>query len=386
MDKIRSLNLDLLRILSAFYVFIFHVSSMKLGDEYVFSTSSFRESLGLEYLPAHYFVIVFFVLSGFLITMSASRENVTLKSFLIARLGRLYSVLIPALFVSLLVTFILIHGHYYSSKLIQNNTNQVTRFFLNIAFLTQSWTLNATPPLNNPFWSVSYEFMYYLILASFLIIKGNIKYLWILMVVLIAGPKVMLLFPCWFVGSLLYFLVLRKKVLGPKLSFVLFIISSLIFISIVASVVTVPFTKASGDQEFFGTLLFFSWNYQADYFFSILVAINIYSLFGLSKTILRWIDGTIADKLHELVQTVSNCSYTLYLFHLPLLFLFSSLLPYDKTNTFHQIGLISIVLVTIYFIAKQTEWKVKLWRGYVTKIFDFSSKIYLQLQSSILRK
>ena len=184
------------------------------------------------------------------------------------------------------------------------------------------------------------------------------------MVVLIAGPKVMLLFPCWFVGSLLYFLVLRKKVLGPKLSFVLFIISSLIFISIVASVVTVPFTKDSGDQEFFGTLLFFSWNYQADYFFSILVAINIYSLFGLSKTILRWIDGTIADKLHELVQTVSNCSYTLYLFHLPLLFLFSSLLPYDKTNTFHQIGLISIVLVTIYFIAKQTEWKVKLWRGY----------------------
>ena len=139
-----------------------------------------------------------------------------------ARIGRLYSVLLPALLLSFLVAKILIVGNYYPINLVRNNTQIIQRILLNLTFLSQSWNLNATPPLNGPFWSVQYEFMYYLIIASWLLVKNNFKYVLILIIILLSGLKVMLLFPCWLIGSLLYLLISKKKTLNFGLSVILF--------------------------------------------------------------------------------------------------------------------------------------------------------------------
>ncbi len=383
MNKIVSLYLDILRILSAFYVFIYHVGSDKMGNEIIFSTPNFSETLSLSYFSAHYFVIVFFVLSGFLITMSASRPNITIRTFITARMGRLYSVLIPALLLSFLVAKILIVGNYYPINLVRNNTQIIQRILLNITFLSQSWTLNATPPLNGPFWSVQYEFMYYLIIASWLLVKNNFKYILILLIILVSGVKVMLLFPCWLIGSLLYFLISKKKTLNFGLSIILFFSTLILLFFILSGKVNLPFEKTIGDHDFFGFLLFFSWNYKADIIFSLIVATNVFAIFGLTKKMEYLNSSSIVNKLHSKIQIMSNCSYTLYLFHLPLLFLFATIIPYDKTSSINQIGLIIMVLIAVYFIAKQTEWKVELWRGFVEKLFNFVGNKYIQLTSSI---
>ncbi len=382
MNKIVSFYLDLLRILSAFYVFIFHVGSGEIDTKLIFSTHHFSKILGLNYYSAHYFVIVFFVLSGYLITMSASRPNISVKTFITARLGRLYSVLIPALFLSFLVAKILIIGNYYPLDLIKNNTLLVQRFILNATFLSQSWSLNATPPLNNPFWSVQYEFMYYLIIASWLLVKNRLKYILILLIILISGLKVMLLFPCWLLGSFLYFIVSKKKTINIGISVMLFFSTLILLFLILNGRLILPFEKPIGDHDFYGFLLFFSWNFKADLIFSFLVATNVFAIFSLSKKMEYFNTSSVFNKLHAKIQIISNCSYTLYLFHLPLLFLFSSIIPYDKTISFHQIGLVLLVLVTVYFIAKQTEWKVELWRGFVEKAFNFVEQKYIQLATS----
>jgi peptidoglycan/LPS O-acetylase OafA/YrhL len=353
MNKIVSLYLDILRILSAFYVFIYHVGSDKIGNEVVFSTPNFSETLSLSYFSAHYFVIVFFVLSGFLITMSASRPNITIKTFMTARIGRLYSVLLPALLLSFLVAKILIVGNYYPINLVRNNTQIIQRILLNLTFLSQSWNLNATPPLNGPFWSVQYEFMYYLIIASWLLVKNNFKYVLILIIILLSGLKVMLLFPCWLIGSLLYLLISKKKTLNFGLSVILFFSTLILLFFILSGKLNLPFEKTIGDHDFFGFLLFFSWNYKADILFSLIVATNVFAIFGLSKKIEYLNSSSLVNKLHSKIQIMSNCSYTLYLFHLPLLFLFATIIPYDKTSSINQIGLIIMVLVAVYFIAKQ---------------------------------
>jgi len=308
--------------------------------------------------------------------MSASRPNVSLKGFMIARLGRLYSVLLPALVLSIIVAQILIGYSVYDSNLIQNNSNLILRFLLNISFLAESWFLNATPPLNGPFWSVHYEFMYYLIIASCLLVKGRMKYFFILFFVLIAGIKVLLLFPCWLMGSLIYYIVSKDKLLKTGPSVVIFFVSTLFLILILSGHLILPFYKGPGDHLFHGMALFFSWNFRADIVFSFLVAINIYSFFGFSKAILHWSNGQIFKKTHHLVQALSNCSYTLYLFHTPLLFLFSPLWLYDKTNSYHQVGLIIMVMVTVYFIATQTEWKVDFWRKRVAVVISGIEGIY----------
>src|SRR5215211_9483731 len=100
MNKVQSFYIELLRVLAAFHVFIYHVGSIKIKDKPYFVSERFNQLFGLEYLTAHYFVLVFFVLSGLLITTSANRRKLSLKDFLVMRLGRLYSVVIPALIFS----------------------------------------------------------------------------------------------------------------------------------------------------------------------------------------------------------------------------------------------------------------------------------------------
>jgi peptidoglycan/LPS O-acetylase OafA/YrhL len=369
-NKAVSFYLDFLRVLAAFYVFIFHVGSMQIGGNIVFATREYSENLGLTYRAAHYFVIVFFVLSGFLITMSASRPNMSLKTFMAARLGRLYSVLIPALLLSILTAQFLISTSVFNKELIGNNSNLFQRVVLNISFLSESWGLNATPPLNTPFWSVHYEFMYYLIIASCLLIKGKLKYIILASVLLLAGVKILLLFPCWFMGSILYFLIRSNRLVPPAPSFVVFVSTLVFLVFIISDRIFLPFEFFQGNNSLFGITLFFSSNYLADYFFAFLVVANIYGFFGFSKIILNLCESKIFNETDRFFKVVSNCSYTLYMFHMPLLFFFSSIWLYDKANTYHQVSLIGIVLIAVYFIAKQTEWKVDFWRKTLSKIIN----------------
>ena len=381
MDKVRSLYLDLLRISAAFYVFIFHFGAYK----YYFSTLNFYNFWGLKILNSHYFVIVFFVLSGFLITMSANRPGVTLKSFLIARLGRLYSVLIPSLIFSLIVAVFLLHYGYLNPELVKHKSNMLLRFFLNLTFLAQSWSLCSPPTLNGAYWSVTYEFMYYLMIAATLVSGKRNQLLFLVIVLFIAGPKIILLAPAWLIGSLLY-KIQERQLMDKWLSLFVFLFTSGILIYFYLRPDRVPFTKEIQDFMLFGHMLYLSWNYQADCLYALLVAINIYSLFGISTALCNRIPSSFINSFNKIVKPLSNCSYTLYLFHLPLLFLYALVLPYDKTNSLHQLGLITLVLLTVFLIARQTEWKVDLWRSYMERLYQFGRRNWFGLAGMIKKQ
>jgi peptidoglycan/LPS O-acetylase OafA/YrhL len=134
----------------------------------------------------------------------------------------------------------------------------------------------------------------------------------------------------------------------------------------------------------FGTNLFFSWNYQSDYFFSFVILINLFSLFGLSKSAEAIMPSNILNRIHKGVRLVSNCTYTLYLFHLPMLYLLSLIFQF-KTNPFHYILTITIVFAVVYFIARQTEMKVEYWRHVADKIFHLGNRKAKSLQKLLLK-
>ena len=380
MDKIRSIYLELLRIFAALFVFILHIGTEELGGQLYFSGKGFINSIGLSNGSAHFFVIIFFVLSGFLISISANKPGLTFQSFITARLGRLYSVLLPALLFSFLVAFILIQFNFISEVLIQNYNDLIPRFLLNITFLSQSWMLCSTPPLNNPFWSVDYEFMYYLMIGAFLFKKVAVRWILIILVILISGPKVLLLAPAWFIGNLLFKLQLRK-LMPFNLSLIVFIMSIIFILLFIHNPLLLPLTKDIGENTVWGIPILFSWNYQADFIFSIIVSLNIYSFFGISSRLLKVFSVSFTDMVLMNVRTIGNCSYTLYLFHLPLLFLFASVLPFDKTDNLHILGLIILVLTSVYFIARVTEWKVEFWRNMMEKTIVFNINVFNSLFS-----
>lgn len=379
-DKIKSFYLDFIRLIASLYVFTYHIGTEQINGIVLFSKSSFKYFWKFQDLSAHYFVIVFFVLSGFLITMSVSKPGITIKGFFIARLGRLYSVLIPSLILSFAVYLGLIFMNVYTAEEIVNNKHLFLRFIINLTFLSQSFNFFSVPPINAPFWSISYEFMYYVIIAVMFLIKGWKKYVFIIVFSIIAGLKILLLFPCWLIGSILFYVVREKKFLKNSVSIVLFALTTVLLFMIVVGDIIIPFQmNPSTTDDYLGIRLFYSTNFIADYLFGLLFALNMYSFFGLSRIFLQFQKSKIFKCLDKSISTLSNCSFTLYLFHMPLLFLFSAIWFYDKTNYYHQIGLIGAVLVSVYFIAQQTEWKVDFWRKTVLKIINSMENIYNSL-------
>ena len=85
-----SIYLDLLRIAAAAAVFVSHLARHQLTDGWLWRI----QPLG------HSAVIVFFVLSGFVIQHVASTRDTHVRTFAVNRLARLYSVVLPAHFIN----------------------------------------------------------------------------------------------------------------------------------------------------------------------------------------------------------------------------------------------------------------------------------------------
>src|SRR5207247_1357633 len=91
-----------------------------------------------------------------------------------------------------------------------------------------------SPPTNLPFWSLSYEFWYYVAFGVATLIRpARLRNLMVLVVLLIAGPAILLLMPCWLVGVALF--VFRNRISIPafvaRLCFVLSLAAMLLAIA-----------------------------------------------------------------------------------------------------------------------------------------------------------
>ncbi len=374
MNRVKSFYLECLRVFAAFYVFIYHVSSETIHDIPYLSNQGFASFLHLNYSTAHCFVMIFFVLSGYLITMSASKPGITFRVFITNRLGRLYSVLIPSLLFSFLLAYFFKFSSYDIGRDIENLSLPLQRGLLNLFFLGQAYTLCSVPPFNGAFWSVQYEFIYYLFIGVFITIRNWWKYLILFVLLFISWIKILMLFPVWLMGSCLYYIEKKYK-MKMSISIIIFFVSLGYLIYYLSNSSSMPFQKNTSDNHLFSYHLFLSWNFRADYLFAIVLFVNMFSLFQISEAINKKIGNTNWFKsIYEKSNIVGNCTYTLYLFHTPLLFFFATVLPYDRFNNFHVLGVIFLVIISVYLIARLTEWKVLFWRNNISSFFKLFVK------------
>ncbi len=161
---------------------------------------------------AHLAVIVFFVISGYAVASSLYRHNDVTK-FLSARFSRVYSIAIPALFFTLALDLMI------GVKNIGYPDWQYHRWWayipLSLAFLGESWTMMHRPFSIIPYWSLAYEFWYYILIAAFSVKNQKLRHLLCLLALLCAGPKILMLLPCWLVGVWLY----KYRELNSRLRF-----------------------------------------------------------------------------------------------------------------------------------------------------------------------
>ncbi len=190
-----SLLLDIIRFSAAILVVIAH-----LGH------TEFNTRLGDYQILGDIAVPIFFVLSGFVIRfVTRSREH-TLPVFLVDRASRIYSIVLPAMALTLSLSGICytLAPQYYLYNWGEVSRQPFARIFLNLIFLSQSWGHNTIPFIDSPFWSLSYECLYYVAYGLIFFLRGGRRVAALVVWAALAGPQVIFLLPIWWLGCWIY--------------------------------------------------------------------------------------------------------------------------------------------------------------------------------------
>lgn len=318
MTRSLSLYLDLLRLLAALAVYLFHVSYFAKVRIPVIG------NLGSEA------VIVFFVLSGFLVTAAGMRQP-DLERFAQARLSRLWSVCLPALLLTLMID---LAGQYISLSSYHpmqpySLFKWIASMAINALFLNQIWNLNIYPGTNGPFWSLSYEFWYYMIFAACFYYRGLKRVIAVILAALIAGPLILAAFPIWLLGTFIYFALRRGDGSGKRIGWILWLSS------FVAAYAYWQFELNSVLREVFPELAASAqWGvnfWPASYLIGLMIAVNIYGFALMRETFLPML-----EKFSGVIRVGAGLSFGLYLFHYPLMYFFKALLHASGVTGGHQ--------------------------------------------------
>lgn len=208
-----SVRLNIARAGAAFLVAISHIRGAFFLDWNHLSANSQNV---LNYILffftrlGHEAVIIFFVLSGYLVGGSLLSDYILEKAnwrkYFVNRVARMWVVLIPALMIGAICD-------YYTIQLNPHNPGAehfiVNAFIGNIFFLQT--IIVPTFGTNGPLWSLANEFWYYMIWPLFFIIlklnyKTFIKISLIIISLSIISyliPGIMKLFPIWIAGALI---------------------------------------------------------------------------------------------------------------------------------------------------------------------------------------
>jgi hypothetical protein len=147
-------------------------------------------------------VMVFFVLSGFVISHVARRTENDPVVFATKRVARIYPVAIAGVVLSYLLYALCapMAPGLYDDRV--SSHGWLTEVTLTLSFLNQTiWFPYAMPPANGPYWSLTCEVWFYVLATAMFFAPRRLSLLAIAFAFPILGPKIMLLFPVWLFGA-----------------------------------------------------------------------------------------------------------------------------------------------------------------------------------------
>ena len=300
-----SLYLDLFRIVAALIVVGAHATMPAIsGNRYVFP---FGEDA----------VQAFFVLSGFVIASVVDRREASFRAFAVARLSRLWSVLIPALLIGPLLVHLAFH-FWHEGFLVQYQANifssEVLRSIATALFSNEIWFISLTPEFNIPLWSIGFEAWYYAIFAIYTFGSKRFRWIGIGFAAAIAGPQILLLMPAWILGAFLYHY--RNRISLTKPGALAAFVGGPALVLVGHAMHVAPFLQGLylpllGRNFVFGGIFFardFIWQNIVGVALAIHLAGGIVLLKGERQVRTRWA---------SVIRWAAGLSYSVYLLHFP---------------------------------------------------------------------
>lgn len=380
-----SVHLDAIRGLAAILVLMMHTRAFffvgykdALSHNFLVRCFYFFDGFG------HPAVMVFFVLSGFLISSSVFRALESNRWswgwYAQNRLTRLYVVLLPALvlgaFWDLLgMRLFGLHGVYGASATYFNAVPEaVNRTATPVIWLGNLFYLQTilVPPFgsNNPLWSLSFEFWYYVLfpLCLFAVTKAQplrMRGLCAVAAILIAaliGKGILLNFFIWLMGTFLCFL----PSLHRSLRRLLFPLAAVLL----GAALLVERRQMLHDGM------------QADFFMAAAFTFFLYVIMNS--------ESRVPVLYERLARFFSGISYTLYLVHVPFLFFVTAWMIGQKTlwqpDARHfGLGLIVVgmVFAYTYIVWRLAEAKTDKARKFITNRLSKTTEAKVLLEGSV---
>lgn len=332
-----SLYLDIIRFLAAFAVFVAHLSSQP-----------FTEGLNWRGTAAfgNLAVTVFFVLSGYVIShVTMQRERRPLL-YVAARVSRLYSVVIVALLLTLVLDFAGTHLNeaFYSIQKVlwkpPSIEGYVASFFLVNEFQVFGFK-GISPGTNGPYWSLSFEAAYYLIAGLFLFLRPNLWIPLVILILLLGGRTISALLPLWVLGFCLHRLPHSRL---PRISMAFW---AGLFLLSAAAVVLAPTVANMLPSDNFGH--HFPWgrgsfnrNLIADYLAGSLFSIHLVAARELFER------GRFRLPAGQAIRWFGSLTFPLYLFHYPIICFLCAISPWASTSKTHALFITAGVMLTVF--------------------------------------
>jgi peptidoglycan/LPS O-acetylase OafA/YrhL len=346
LNRPTSLYLDLIRFLAATVVFLGHAGMRRWSGGLLWQFTL----LGNES------VVVFFVLSGFVIAYAAAERERSARIYSINRMARIYSVAIPALALTLVLDAIglsvdpdlyLKWPDYIPGQMLWQILNS-------ILFTNQVWFNHVQPGTIGPYWSMGYEVPYYIAFGVAAFAPRSWAVFGAALVLVVAGPNIAALFPMWLLGLVTYRFCAKSPV--SKWVGAATWLLSIVFLTLM--VMPLRERHALSDIELTYTglrdLLYF-------YTIATLFAANIIGFRGASPLIASTIEFVAKP-----IRWAGQRTFALYLFHMPIIQFIVAVTPWPPASWLTR-GLVFLgVPIIVFGLAQFTELRKDAWR----KAFD----------------
>lgn len=295
-------------------------------------------------------VVLFFVLSGFVIALTAERKDATLGCFAFARATRIYSVAIPTLILGWGLDHwgsSLAPGQYFAPYYAPL---PLWETLLRGFSFSNEWSgLTARLGSNGPYWSLSYEVGYYALFGVAFYMTGLRRIVLLLGGVALLGLNILLLMPAWLMGVWLYHR-LKTGVLPQGIQALALAIVP-VAIYVMALKLDLPALIFSQYQlQIPGHWLRFSDEYLWNALLGILVSAH---LLGMAGMLLHRPLVHIARP----AAWLAGGSFSIYLMHYPLLQFLHAALP-----GLGHTALFGLTLLCCLLFAQAFERPLHLWR------------------------
>jgi len=338
MPRSFSTYLDLVRFLAACMVYLWH-SNQRWIVEAILPASSY----------GHSSVVVFFVLSGFVIAFVTDTKERDWQTYAASRLSRVYSVALPALILTILLDaagrqlYLPAYDYPFDSFAVRNAAS--------LLMANEIWFVSITAFSNVPYWSICYESWYYVGFGVVTFLPRAGAWLVVSALALLLGPKIVLLAPIWAMGVLLYRSRRLAEVSEP-MGWFLMVGSTLgiVLFHVLGVDLTVGnWLKAQIGVAWFDELTF-SKTFISDYLLGLLVMLH----FAGARSVAPRLSG-ILQAIERPVKTMAACTFTLYLLHQPLFLFWGAVLRGDPKGYGNWLAITCLVGLSVALVAVLTE-------------------------------